>query len=316
MGGRVVVALVPVAVVVAIGTSCRPAPPGAVPSGTTVSNAAHVPREPSGLRATMTGPARVGYASTVLGLNRSEMLIDVTNVTARPLSLGDMRVRFSAERDGVAFACGPALRTERAPREPSVLGPGETFRFGRALGCWTPLAGRWTIGAEVRFGQGPGAPLQPASVAMEIDAAGDEAPRAYPGRPGMHVAMDGDALTPPIPYDAAKRGEYHVVIALINASRAPVPAGGVTVAFRVFKKPSPLPCAGESLHRSVPAALGAGEVYMLRAAVTCLREEQGDYDVVGLLAFDDAPIAEGFEVGRVHVRITADPMLLWPLASR
>ena len=151
---------------------------------------------------------------------------------------------------------------------------------------------------------------------MEIDAAGDEAPRAYPGRPGLHVAMDGDALTPPIPYDAMKRGEYHVVIALINASRAPVPAGAVTIAFRVFKKPGALPCAGESVRRSAPDALGAGEVYMLRAGVTCLREEHGDYDVVGLLSFDDAPVAEGFEVGRVHVRITADPMLLWPLASR
>jgi hypothetical protein len=270
-----------------------------------------------GLRAVVRGPARVAYGATVLGLNRREITITLTNASPRSIALGEARLSFSAERDGVAFACDPIAHGEPGAREPSELAPGESFRFARELGCWTPVPGRYAIGAYLHDAQGVGDPVtRLGGFTMEIEGGGTSGPTPHPERPGLYVAMAGDTRTKPLSPEAWKRGEYHVVIALINASRRPIPAGDVTIAFRVYKKNSPLPCAGESIVRHAPEALGAGEVHLVRAPVTCLRDEQGDYEVVGILAFDDGRKPDEFEMGRVRVRITSDPMMLWPLSSR
>jgi hypothetical protein len=314
-------AIVPAAVLVTLAGACGPqvtaVHPAAPASALWLSSAEVDAPETTELRAVVRGPAKVSYGSTVLGLNRREVTITLTNASRRPIAIGGRRLSFSAEHDGVAFACDPEPRAEPGAREPSELGPGESFRFARELGCWTPVPGRYDIGAYLSDAHGASAErgARIGGFTMEIGGGGANGPTPHPARRGLYVAMAGDTRMRPLSPEAWKRGEYQVVIALVNASRGPIPAGDVTVSFRVYKKDSPLPCAGESIVRHAPEALGAGEVHLVRAPVTCLRDEQGDYEVVGILAFDDGRKPDEFEMGRVRVRITSDPTQLWPLTS-
>jgi hypothetical protein len=215
------------------------------------------------------------------------------------------------QRDGVAFRCEP--HDESHEHDAAVLAPGESFAFARTMHCWTPAPGRYEVESFIALGDDPTFALA-GTFAMDLLDDPASAPRACPERPGLYVAMGGDRRTQPIPMRRDGREDgYHVVIVIANASRAPVHGGSLKVAFMVRRKGSDVACGGETIARSLPETLASGEVHVFRVPVTCIREKEGAYVVTGQLAFDEPVGSDAIEIGRVSVRVTSDPLLLWPM---
>jgi hypothetical protein len=262
------------------------------------------------LLAEVRGPSAVSYASTSVGLNDAEVAIVLRNVSGVARAIGAVKIRFAVRREGVEFRC--EAHDEEHEREPRVLAEGETFAFVRTMHCWTPIPGRYDVQPFVALGSAPYTRAEPFTMAVESDAV--FGPRACPARPGLFAAMGGDRRSPPMPMRREGRAEgYRAVIVVANGSAHAVAGGPVKLAFLVTKKGSDLTCGGETIARTLPPSLAPGEVSVLRVPVECIREVEGDYVVKGQLAFDEPPGSDAIEIGRMGVRVTSDPLLLWPI---
>ena len=122
--------------------------------------------------------------------------------------------------------------------------------------------------------------------------------------------MAGAGVTLPLSSDAWARGDYHVVVAMINDSKKPVEAGTARLTFLTYRGNSTLPCSGAAELLVFPEQLDPGTMSTMSAPVACAPSEEGTYEIVGRLAFgkDDAEI----EIGRVALTVTSDPTFFTP----
>lgn len=282
----------------------EPGPPGN-PAGTSLA------RSPE-LRVFVRAPKTTTYDPIALGPAARTVSLRLTNAAKTPVLVGRFDVTFRALREGVSFPCkGSAAPSEN--REPTSLAAGQSFDYVRAIECTMPLPGRYEIETYVRVegAEASGGQEQRAgSFALNVAANGVTDPRPYPGRDGLHVLMTGGRVTRPLPPEAWQRGDYTVVVALINASPRPLVLGAVRLAFLVYKKGSPIPCAGQAEPFPTPDELDAGATYLARAPIACAPSEEGRYEVVGKLTLLD--VGTELEVGRVPLKVTRDPFLYTP----
>ncbi len=294
--------LFPLALAVAscAGPEASPAParPPLASSQPAAVEGVSLPHRPD-LRAAVTAPSRVPYVTESVGVAGQSVSIRLGNAAVAPVALGRLDVSFTATREGVGFPCSAPPVPDR---EPTTLGAGQSFVFERDLTCSMPLPGRYQVSVQV-------GPDLAGSFSLEVEGPRG-APRPYPARPGLFVVMTGSRVAPPLPAEAWKRGDYHVVVAFVNATREPMTVGPAHIAFQTYKVGSPLPCSGQADPLSLPEPLPPGGTRILQAPVACAPSEPGRYEIVGRFGLDGVP--DEVEVGRVSLSVTRDPTLFRP----
>ncbi len=265
------------------------------------------------VRLTLRAPGRATYNPEALGLGGQFVVIRLENLGPRAVWIAPLRVAFSAWREGVAFPCQDHVGGSARVREPSWLSPGQSFAFERDIDCMLPLPGTYEITVSARLGD---APVDPAaqglagSFRLELEP-GHRSPRALPSRAGLFAVMTGSRATRPMSPEAWARGDYQVLVAVINASTRPVALGPGRLAFLVYRKGSPLPCSGQAAPIALPQVLLPGTTRVVRAPVACAPSSEGQYEIVGQLSLDEA--GEPVEIGRIGLLVTSDPRLYAPL---
>jgi hypothetical protein len=265
-------------------------------------------REPA-VRALLKAPPRAPYVAEALGAAGQSVSIELANAGPSPVNVARLSADFAATRDGVPFPCKKRVGASMGRHEPATLAPGQAFVFERDLDCTMPLPGRYDIAVYVTFGDADEPPDLVGRFALEVE---DHAlaPRPYPTRPGLYVAMVGDRATRPLSREAWARGDYHVVLAVVNGSARPVPVGPARLSFTTYRKGSTLPCSGQAESVDLPDELAPGAMYVMQKAVACAPSEQGQYEIVGHLTFGKS--SDEIEVGRVSLKVTLDPFLFTP----
>jgi hypothetical protein len=227
------------------------------------------------------------------------------------VDFGWPRVAFTAERDGVSFLCNDHLDPSGEARAPTSLAPGQSLVLESNLDCAMPLPGRYDVGVYVAFGGSARTDRGDLVRTFRLDVEeGSVVPRPYPSRPGLFVAMTGGQATPPLPPLAWARGDYHVVVAIVNDSSHPLEVGPAHLAFLTYKKGSPLPCAGQKEPVLFPEQLSPGSYKVVQAPVACAPSEEGTYDIIGRFTLD--AVGEEIEIGRVSLKVNRDPPLFLP----
>lgn len=303
------------AVLLAVVGGCTPAPRGTplsipeMPASPPSGDGVPLAHEPD-LHASLDAPSRAPYLIEALGVGEQTVSLRLTNDGARTVHLARPRVAFEATREGVSFPCNDHRQTTVNDREPTYLAPGQSFVFERNLGCSMPLPGRYEVRVYVALTDEPMDRGDLAGV-FSLEALGRSvAPRPYPSRPGLYVVMTGNRATPPLPPEAWARGDYHVVVAVVNGSDRPVPVGSGRLAFSTYKVGSPLPCSGHAERLGFPEQLAPGSVSVLQAPVACAPAEEGRYEIVGRLTFGEAGTET--EIGRIKLTVSRNPLLFSP----
>ncbi len=258
-----------------------------------------------------TAPSAI-YDPIAIGPVGQLVWIRLTNTGTQSRAVDHLDVSFSAARNGVSFPCEEHAANLARVHEPSWLEPGEGFTFERELDCRMPLVGRYDVRAYVRLGNAPAAERGDlaGTFPLELIAHGTTVPQPYPSRDGLFVLLTGSRGTHPLAAEAWARGDYHVVVAVINGSRRNVRVGPASLAFLVYKEGSSLPCSGQGESLALPEELPPGGLRVVHAPVACAPSEEGRYVIVGRLSLRD--VGQEIEVGRVPLEVTRDPLLFAP----
>jgi hypothetical protein len=259
------------------------------------------------IRAVLKAPshAQLGEA---LGVGGHSVSVQLTNAGTRSADISRFRVAFTASRDSVPFPCNQHVGDSVKVR-PASLGPGQSFVFERDLDCTMPLPGRYDVSVYVVVRDLAGARGDLAGqFAFDVLESPKE-PLPYLPRPGLYVRMTGARWSRPLSADAWARGDYHVVLSLVNGSGRPVLVGPGQLSFTTYKEGSSLPCSGQAESIVLPDALAPGAVQVLQAPVTCAPSTEGQYEIVGRLALG---ADESVEVGRVALKVTRNPVHFAP----
>jgi hypothetical protein len=248
------------------------------------------------------------YRPSALGVAGHHVGIAFQNTTRGYLELGELRVTFSARREGVEFPCRPLVGPAGGEREPSRLRPFEGYVFERDLDCQLTLPGRYAIGVQLTLGSG--APIALPDLPIDVEPRGSRAPQQHPGVPGLWAMIAGDKNARPLSAEGFARGGYAVVIALVNGGPRPLELRGARVLFRVTRVGTPLPCMDEPVALRSPATLAPGASHFERIPVTCVMNKPGTYDIDSALLVDQDP--RELPMGRTRVTVGADPTVVFP----
>jgi hypothetical protein len=256
-------------------------------------------------------PSSIPYDPAALGVGGRYVSIRVRNLSRRAAKVEGLTTSFSATREGVSFPCREHVGGSPSMREPATLDPGEEHTFERPLDCTMPLPGRYDVKVFVGFAPSPARDLA-GEITTELVATNHRVPHPQPGHEGLYALMTGGPVTRPLSPEAWKRGDYNVVVALINGGKLPVSLAPARVAFEVFKKGSPLPCSGAAEPLDVPKTLAPGMVHIARAPVACAPSGEGEFEIVGHLALGGTN--ERAEIGRLGLKVTREPTqyVPWP----
>jgi hypothetical protein len=171
-----------------------------------------------------------------------------------------------------------------------------------------PLPGRYDIAAYGAVNDAGGRSALIGQFPLDV-AYSATAPRPYPSRPGLYVAMVGEHSTRPLSPEAWARGDYHVVLAVVNGSNRPARVDSARLGLLTYRKGSSLPCSGQAESIQLPAALLPGSTSIVRLPLSCAPSEEGQYEIVGRFALGGG---EDIEVGCVSLRVTLAPILFDP----
>jgi hypothetical protein len=261
------------------------------------------------IRVVLKVPSSTPYLVEALGVGGHSVSVQLTNAGMRSADISRFRVAFTASRDGVPFPCKQSADNSVKVR-PASLGPGKSFVFERDLDCTMALPGKYDVGVYVAIRDLAGARGDFVGQ-FPFDVLGSSTePLPYPPRPGLYVMMTGARWSRPLSADAWARGDYHVVLSLVNGGSRPVLVGTGRLAFTTYREGSSLPCSGQAESIVLPDALAPGAVQVLHAPVTCAPSIEGQYEIVGRLALGHA--GEFVQVGRVALKVTRNPVLFAP----
>jgi hypothetical protein len=287
-----------------------PEPPPA-PTRSVPPDGARLPSHPE-LQAAVHAPARAPYDPNALGPAGRTIAVALTNRGTQTVAIGELRASFTASRDGVAFPCREHIGGSPRNREPSALPPGHSFTFERDLDCTMPLPGQYDVKVFLRLGRDDAAlPQEPAGAfVLELFATSPRVPHPFPSRRGLYALMTGNRRTPPLSADEWKRGDYHVVVALINAGTQTVRVGAGKLAFQVCRQGAKTLCTGQAEAVPLPNELGAGAVHVVQAPIAGAPSAEGRYEIVGRLSLGDG--GDDVEIGRIPLHVSGDPSLYAP----
>lgn len=230
------------------------------------------------------------------------------NTTRGHLELGELRVTFSARREGVEFPCRPLVGAAGGEREPTRLRPFEGHVFERDLDCQLTLPGRYVLG--VKLSLGGATPIALPALPIDVEARGERAPQPHPGVPGLWAMSAGDKNARALSAEGFARGGYAVVVALVNGGPRALELRTARVLFRVTRVGAPLPCMDEPVALHPPPTLGPGQAHFERVPVTCVMNKPGTYDIDSALVVDQDP--RELAMGRTRVTVGADPTVVFP----
>ena len=297
-----------------------PAARGTAPSATTGS---YVPPQEelavegvpldsrSELRAQVNAPSAVPYDLTMLGPTHKGISIKVTNTSRHDVDISGADVVFSATLNGVAFPCATRPQVRARNRAPSKLAAGESVTLDREISCSMPLPGRYKVGVFLTFEERGGRTAPDFADELTFTVVGNgPTPKPYASREGLYMGLAGAPVTLPMSPEAWARGDYHVVVAAINASADPIPLGKARLSFLTYKGMSALPCSGANETLAFPRELASGATVTLAVPVACAPSEEGMYQIVGRLAFEGD--RRETEIGRVLLVVTHRPIVFAP----
>jgi hypothetical protein len=264
-----------------------------------------------GVSVDVRAPLRARYDPTLTAAPKPSLAIVVTNRSARPLDVSDLRVRLEAARQSVAFRCAKEVGADPGEREPTTLAPGASFVFDRSLDCALPLVGAYAVRVGVAFGSGP---LRTArdvqAFTLTVTAMPDVQPREINGVPGLWAALGSNSKLA----GGVGRGNGHTLLTLVNATRKPIELPHMRLALRVYKVGNPIPCVDEPRDLALPTVLAPGDAHYELVEVSCLGlAVAGSYDVAARLV-----VPRGTEgdhevaLGRLRIEVVTDPTLLIP----
>lgn len=266
-----------------------------------------------GIFAHVSGPRSAPFQQSAAGVGGVHASIRLTNTTGQPVDVRDLTVQFASTREGVSFPCVEHAGGQMRPREPALLRPNESFVFERDIDCGTTLVGRYEVSASVGWG---GSAVEFAGAFPLEVVGGPGAPRPYPGRPALHVALVGDTVIKAMPLSAWREGAYAPSAVLTNASPSPILLGAVRIVLVMKSKGGgPVPCEGESgskvasldTWKDAPQRLEPGVSKMVSVPIRCLPKGDGDYQIEGFLVLGDGPVEQGVPIGPLPLKITQDP---------
>jgi hypothetical protein len=279
------------------------------PTPLTPPEGVQVARQPE-LHAILKGPSRVPYVPEALGAGVQSVSLRLANAGTQRVAVNGFRMSFSTTRANVRFPCAEHVGGSVKSREPEFLEPGQSFLFERDLDCSMSLPGRYDVTVRAAWGLDAtsGHDDFVGNFSCEV-IEGTAGPYPIPSRPGLFVAMTGSRSTRPLREDAWARGEYRVVVAIVNGAEHPVPVGPARIAFVTYKKGSSLPCSGQAESIAFPEQLAPGATHLAQAPVACAPAEEGRYEIVGRLSLGDGI---ELEIGRLGVKVSRDPLLFVP----
>ncbi len=282
--------------------SLAPLPPSPPSEGIPLTNDPDV-------RVVLKVPSRAPYLVDALGVAGQSISVQLRNTGTLSADISHFRVAFTASRDGVPFPCKQQVDDSVKVR-PASLAPGQAFVFERDLACTMALPGRYDVGVYVSLRDLAGARGDFVGQFPFDILEGSKGPLPYPARPGLYVMMAGARRSRPLSADAWARGDYHVVLSLVNGGSRPVLVGPGRLEFLTYREGYSLPCSGQGEAIVLPDALPPGAVQVLQARVTCAPSAEGQYEIVGRLTLGHA--GESVEVGRVALKVTRNPVAFAP----
>lgn len=257
----------------------------------------------------MRAPLRARYDPALGGAAKPSLAVVVTNRSAQPLDVSDLRVHLEATRQSVSFHCAKEVGPTLGEREPTTLAPGESFVFDRALDCALPLVGAYSVRVAVSFGNGAfRTPRDVEAFTMTVTALPKVEPREIEGLPGLWAALGANSLL------GGGVGHGRTLLTIVNATRSPIELPRMRLALRVYRLGNPIPCVDEPSNLGLPAVLGPGDAYDELVEVSCLGlAVPGTYDVAATLV-----VARGSEgdreisLGRLRIDVVTDPTIVMP----
>jgi len=277
----------------------RDAGPAASAASGLVAGAALPPR----LRVEVKAPERVAYDPRSLGPVMRLVTIRISNAGGGVLRLEGVSFSFSATRDGVPFPCSSVVGSATALREASNLAAGESTEVERVIDCKLLLAGTYAISLAAN-GE------RVAAFKMDVNDEGD-APRPYPGRPGLFLRLTGGPIVRPSNAAVPKPSEYPLVVAVINGGSKPIRGGAARLALSVCRQMVSLPCVNETVRIALPETLEPGTVQTVDVPSAGAPRREGDYSIDGRITLDDE--TDGVPIGRVCLKITRDATVIAPM---
>lgn len=269
------------------------------------------------VHAWITAPATVPYLPVAGGLGGHHIRLHLANTGRVAVPVPRPHVTFAATRNGVPFPCKHDDVDAIHDREPAQLEPGGAFTYERDIDCALTVTGRYDVSAWLRFA-GEAAPGEAiGTFPLEIVGNGHGVPHPIAGRPLLYAGIAGETTVHPMPPDAWRRGDYHVVVFLVNTGPTPVVIAPLHASLRVTSKARPIACAPELTEaRAAGVTLRPGHAYTIPVALRCALALQGEYEIAGLVMIGDAEGTAPLEIGRMRLRVTESTELLPLLEDR
>jgi hypothetical protein len=270
------------------------------------AGAVRLPSRPE-LDVTISAPKSARYVPGAAGPEAEEVRVRVTNKGAAEVPVAWPRVSFTATRNGVPFPCKHHDGGGMSDPEPKALPPGATFTFERDVDCALTALGKYEIGVRLGFARADydhGEPV--GSFVLEVLGSGPSAPRPHPARPGLHVALTGDTAAAALTPEQWLRGDYKVLVVIVDTEHAPVTVGPMRATLHVTSKKASPTCASERMTIPLPGTttFEPGRARTFELPVRCPLTPGREYDVGVRLALE--PGAPEPEVGSLHVKVQSD----------
>jgi len=219
-------------------------------------------------------PPAVSFEATALGRATHPLRFVMTNSGASSVQLEPLAFRLRPMRDGVLFSCeAPQNRDDRWP---STLDGHASFTLARDVSCETPMPGRYDVELRGRPRGGPeSAERVYGSFGLQIEP-GSNPPVRLPWEPSLHAAASGTKEMRP----TKDPNKARIVVALINATRAPITVAPLHAVMRVTRRGSTVaPCPAQDVTLAFNGALAPGRSQALSSPLGCDLSAEAVYDV-------------------------------------
>ncbi len=219
-------------------------------------------------------PPVLSFDVTGLGRATHPLRLVLSNRASKAVKIEPLVIHYRPTRDGVTYPCDdPSARDDRFP---ATLEANESFSFPQTVTCNTPLPGRYEVEMRARPRSAPAsAERSYGSFPIQIDP-GSNPPVRVPWETAVYAAASGTKDMRPSNNPNAAR----VVIAMINATKAPFVLAPVRATLRVTRRGSSMQaCPDRNVDLAFTGTLEVGRSQALSTGLGCDISAEALYDV-------------------------------------
>jgi hypothetical protein len=219
-------------------------------------------------------PPVLSFDVTGLGRATHPLRLVLSNRAAHAVKIEPLVIHYRPTRDGVTYPCDePSGRDDRFP---ASLEANESFSFPQTVTCNTPLPGRYEVEMRARPRSAPtSAERSYGSFPLQIDP-GSNPPVRVPWETAIYAAASGTKDMRPSNNPNAAR----IVIAMINATKAPFVLAPVHATLRVTRRGSSVQaCPDRNVDLAFTGTLEVGRSQSLGMGLGCDISAEALYDV-------------------------------------